>query len=98
MIPLLSLFGFMYPDIWVKGKIEQRQKDIINGMPFAVDMLALSVEAGLDFIMAMAKVVEKAPPKGPLLKSLKVSLKRLKLEHREPRHLGIWLTELIQLV
>jgi tight adherence protein C len=31
-------------------------------MPFAVDMLALSVEAGLDFIAAMAKVVDKARP------------------------------------
>ena len=31
-------------------------------MPFSVDMLALSVEAGLDFVAAMAKVNEKAKP------------------------------------
>ena len=29
-------------------------------MPFAVDMLALSVEAGLDFVAAMSKVISKA--------------------------------------
>lgn len=60
LIPVLALVGFFYPDIWIKGKIEQRQKDVIMSMPFCVDMLALSVEAGLDFVAAMAKVIEKA--------------------------------------
>ncbi len=77
-IPLLSVFGYLYPDLWVKGKIEQRQKAIINSMPFAVDMLALSVEAGLDFIMAMAKVVEKAPA-GPLVDEFQSVIKEIKI-------------------
>ena len=34
----------------------------MENMPFVVDMLALSVEAGLDFVAAMQKVIEKAPP------------------------------------
>jgi len=78
LIPVLSIVGFMYPDLWVKGKIEKRQKDIISDMPFAVDMLALSVEAGLDFIMAMAKVVEKAP-KGPLCEEFQSVIKEIKI-------------------
>lgn len=60
LVPITGAVGFVYPDIWIKGKIEQRQKDVIMAMPFCVDMLALSVEAGLDFIAAMTKVVEKA--------------------------------------
>lgn len=60
LIPVLALVGFFYPDIWIKGKIEERQKEVIMSMPFCVDMLALSVEAGLDFVAAMAKVIEKA--------------------------------------
>jgi tight adherence protein C len=60
LIPLIALVGFFYPDFWIKGKIQQRQKEIIMSMPFCVDMLALSVEAGLDFVAAMAKVNEKA--------------------------------------
>lgn len=60
LIPVLALVGFFYPDIWISGKIQQRQKEIIMNMPFCVDMLALSVEAGLDFVAAMAKVNEKA--------------------------------------
>lgn len=60
-IPLVSVLGFFYPDIWANGKIERRKEDITKNMPFIVDMLALSVEAGLDFVAAMTKVIEKAP-------------------------------------
>jgi tight adherence protein C len=60
-IPALGLVGFFYPDIWVNGKIDQRKADITQNMPFIVDMLALSVEAGLDFVAAMTKVIDKAP-------------------------------------
>lgn len=60
--PILSLVGFFYPDLWISGKIAQRKKEVITNMPFVVDMLALSVEAGLDFVAAMQKVTEKAPP------------------------------------
>lgn len=61
VFPVAAL-GFIYPDIWVSDKIKVRQKELISEMPFAVDMLALSVEAGLDFVAAMSKVVEKANP------------------------------------
>ncbi|RPJ72381.1 MAG: type II secretion system F family protein, partial [Alphaproteobacteria bacterium] len=60
LIPVMAFVGFFYPDLWIRGKIEERQKQIIMNMPFGVDMLALSVEAGLDFVAAMAKVNEKA--------------------------------------
>ena len=60
LIPVVAFVGFFYPDFWVRGKIQQRQKEVIMSMPFCVDMLALSVEAGLDFVAAMAKVNEKA--------------------------------------
>ena len=50
----------------------------MNSMPFAVDMLALSVEAGLDFIAAMEKVIEKAKP-GPLTEEFKNISKEIKI-------------------
>lgn len=61
-IPVLGAIGFFYPDIWINGRIDKRRLDIIMNMPFVVDMLALSVEAGLDFMAAIQKVIEKAPP------------------------------------
>lgn len=78
LIPVLSGLGFMYPDIWVKGKIEKRQKSMIRNMPFIVDMLALSVEAGLDFMAAMQKVIEKAPP-SPLVDEFEILIKETKV-------------------
>lgn len=61
VIPMAGI-GYKYPDIWLNGKIAKRKESIVNGMPFIVDMLALAVEAGLDFMAAIHKVVEKAPP------------------------------------
>lgn len=77
-VPFVALIGFIYPDFWIKGKIEQRQKALIGGMPFSVDMLALAVEAGLDFIAAMTKVVEKAKP-GPLTEEFEILIKEIKI-------------------
>ena len=59
-IPFIAAIGYFYPNIWLNGKIQRRQREIILFMPFTVDMLALSVEAGLDFIAAMTKVIDKA--------------------------------------
>ena len=47
-------------------------------MPFVVDLLALSTEAGLDFIGAIQKVVEKAVP-SPLIDELEQALKEIKV-------------------
>ncbi len=76
--PLVSLFGYVYPDIWIKGKIDARRKEIISSMPFVVDMLALSVEAGLDFVAAMQKVIEKAP-KSALVDEFETMIKDTKI-------------------
>lgn len=78
LVPLISVIGFFYPDIWIKGKIEERQKEIVQNMPFAVDMLALSVEAGLDFVAAMQKVTEKAK-NNPLSDEFNMFLKEMRV-------------------
>lgn len=77
-MPILGILGFVYPDIWINGKIDQRQKEVIQNMPFAVDMLALSVEAGLDFMAAMTKVVEKARANA-LTEEFELMLKEVKI-------------------
>lgn len=76
--PLLSVGGFFYPDIWIRGKIQERQNNIMESMPFVVDMLALSVEAGLDFVAAMQKVIEKAPPSA-LVEEFEALIKETKI-------------------
>ncbi len=75
---LLPGIGFYYPDFWVNGLIKVRHKSVIKSLPFVVDLLALSTEAGLDFIGAIQKVVEKAAP-SPLIDELEQALKEIKV-------------------
>ncbi|MBF0359813.1 MAG: type II secretion system F family protein [Oligoflexia bacterium] len=95
--PLVGVAGYFYPDIWIRGKIEQRQKDLINGMPFVIDMLALSVEAGLDFLAAISKVVSKAPPNA-LVEEFEILLKEVKLGSARAEALRklAWRTNIIE--
>lgn len=77
-VPIVSIIGFMYPDIWINGRIKKRKTEIMEKMPFIVDMLALSVEAGLDFMAAMQKVIEKAPPSA-LVEEFEILIKETKV-------------------
>lgn len=70
--------GWFYPNFWVNGRAAARQKQVLRAMPFIVDLLALSTEAGLDFIGAIGKVVEKANP-SPLVEEFAQLLKEIKV-------------------
>lgn len=76
--PLVSVFGFFYPDLLLSQAMKQRQKDVRRAMPFIVDLLALSTEAGLDFIGAIGKVVEKSKP-GALVQEFEQILKEMQI-------------------
>lgn len=76
--PLMGVVGYFYPDIWVSGLIKKRGEDTLRAMPFIVDMLALSVEAGLDFMAAIQRVIEKAPP-SPLVEEFEILIKETKI-------------------
>ena len=94
----VAVFGYVYPDIWIKGLIQRRQKEIIRAMPFAVDMLALSVEAGLDFVAAMNRVTAKAKPSA-LTKEFTILQKEIKIGASRAEALRnlAWRTDLIQI-
>ncbi len=78
LVPVFAVIGFFYPDIWVNSRIDRRRDDMIRGMPFIVDMLALSVEAGLDFMAAIQKVIEKAPP-SPLVEEFETLIRETRI-------------------
>ena len=78
LFPVLPVVGFFYPDFWINGLIKERHKQVIKSLPFVVDLLALSTEAGLDFIGAIQKVVEKAAP-SPFIDELEQVLKEIKV-------------------
>ena len=56
--------GFLAPDFYLGNKAGGRAKAILDALPDALDLLTISVEAGLGFDAALVKVTEKL--KGPL--------------------------------
>jgi len=75
---LFGLLGAAYPQIWLNDQVKKRHVLISRALPYNLDLLTLSVEAGLDFTAALAKVVEKGKP-GPLRDELQLVLKQLKM-------------------
>jgi tight adherence protein C len=82
-MPLLYAAGFLvlgwyYPWIWLRDQAKKRHHKITRALPYNLDLLTLSVEAGLDFSQAVGKVVEKGR-KGPLVDEFSLMLKNIKL-------------------
>lgn len=69
---------FFLPNIHVDSLRKARQLEIRIAMPYVVDLLTLSIEAGLDFMGAIGRVVEKAPDT-PLVEELSILLKDIQL-------------------
>jgi tight adherence protein C len=59
-----ALLGYTIPEFWLGGRVKKRQKAILLMIPDTLDLLTISVRAGLGFDAALGKVVEKL--KGPL--------------------------------
>lgn len=59
-ITISALIGIFTPHLWLMWKIARRHRAIIKSMPDIIDLLNLTVGAGLDFMSAMNMVVKKS--------------------------------------
>jgi tight adherence protein C len=69
--------GFIGPEFWLGSRIRKRSMDMILQLPDALDLLTISVEAGLGFDAALAKVVEKM--EGALVNEFRQALAEIRM-------------------
>ena len=60
LVPVLLLAGSSIPHMVVDNARVERFRSINRGLPYAIDLMALSMSAGLDFPGALSQVVTKA--------------------------------------
>ncbi len=78
VIVLFGFLGFFFPRFYVQGHRNARRAQVLVDLPFVVDLLSLSIEAGSDFIGAIQKVTDKMT-QGALAEELTQVLRDLKL-------------------
>ncbi|MGZ5352207.1 MAG: type II secretion system F family protein [Actinomycetota bacterium] len=61
---ILGAIGYLFPTIQLRMKAEDRQRRIQRQLPDVMDLLTISVEAGLGMDAAVAQVIKNVP--GPL--------------------------------
>ncbi len=73
----LGAIGFFLPDFWLSRRIKKRRKKILLAIPDTLDLLTISVRAGLGFDAALGKVVEKT--KTPLADEFQRALAEIRV-------------------
>jgi tight adherence protein C len=64
---VLAALTFFLPNLWLRGKIGERQKAIERALPDAMDLLVTCVEAGLGLDAAISRVADEMVLAAPLL-------------------------------
>jgi tight adherence protein C len=77
MVVIGGIFGFVIPEFWLGRKVRARQHAILLMIPDALDLLTISVRAGLGFDAALGKVVEKL--QGPLTDEFRRALAEVRV-------------------
>jgi len=54
-----AILGYYVPVLWLKQKVDARRLEIQKGLPDAMDLLVIAVDAGLGFDAALARVTDK---------------------------------------
>lgn len=54
-----TILGYYVPVIWLKQKVDGRRTEVQKGLPDALDLLVICVDAGLGFDAALARVTDK---------------------------------------
>ena len=67
ILTLLAGIGFFAPALWLRSKVNGRKHEIEDSFPNALDLIQISVEAGLGFDAAMTRVANEMVHSAPAL-------------------------------
>lgn len=70
---------FMLPDVFIKTKIQKRQADILGNFSTTVDLAALIIESGLDYLTAFERIIKVSKEKTTLEEELDKTIGEIKL-------------------
>jgi tight adherence protein C len=82
LVPVFAGFGFFAPETFLTLKIKQRRERIRSELPDALDLLAVSVEAGLGLDGAIAKLTEHM--EGALVDEFALTLGEMRIGESRP--------------
>jgi len=77
LIIICIIIGYIFPDFYLKRRLTKRKYLIARGLPEAVDLLGLCIEAGLDFVSAVKWIIDKTPHT-PIIEELAFVLEEIK--------------------
>ena len=78
--PIIFLpIGFILPDVIIKGRIQKRQQEILGNFSTTVDLAALIIESGLDYLTAFERIIKVAREKTILEEELEKTIGEIKL-------------------
>jgi tight adherence protein C len=60
LFPALGFVGWKFPNFYASSQRKKRYLAVVVDLPFFIDLMALSTEAGLDFMGSLQRIVDKA--------------------------------------
>jgi pilus assembly protein TadC len=81
MLLLFGLFfiiGLAFPLLFLLSAVEARQKNMVKDLSYYLDLMTLGVEAGLDYLTVLARVMENSKP-GPLKEELETMVRQVRM-------------------
>lgn len=86
-IPGMAITGWAFPDVHCTQARKRRYLAVVMDLPFFIDLMALSTEAGLDLMGSISRIVEKADD-SVLAEEFRIVLKDIKLGSSRRESLG----------
>jgi tight adherence protein C len=78
LIILALCICFYIPDLWLNSKIKKRHAEVLRDLPHVIDLLNICVGAGLDFMIAVRRVIAGFRP-CTLVNEFKILLQEIQM-------------------